>query len=255
MDSLFSNIQQTLQENNKKTLLKNQQVSQENINKILDEASQALICGPECQKEKVKDELRQKYIDAQTNVITAPTELQQAKKNYFVFSEGRPYYDDMMEKELTKKAKTISKTLGYTFNNEVSNANTMNEYLNTALINSDYTKDLLEYYVKQNEELTLMMKDNYGDILTNDRKTYYETQELERLKLWYKIWYRMFYVLFSTFLICWLVCESRITWKVKLVLTPIIGFYPYYIDYVLRAIYNFFAGLYKSLPKNVYNNL
>jgi hypothetical protein len=255
MDSLFSNIQKTLQNNNKNTLLKNQQISQDKINELLNQSVDALVCGPTCQKQKVTDELRQKYIDAETNVNTAPIELERTKKNYYVFTEGRTYYDNMLEEELIKKSQIISQLLSENFNDEVSSAITMNEYLNIALINSDYTKDLLKYYVKQNEEITLKLKDNHGDILTNDRKTYYEVQELERLELWYKIWFRLFYILFISFLICWLVCESTITWPIKLILTPLIGFYPYYIDYVLRAIYKFWADLYKSLPKNVYNNL
>ena len=131
----------------------------------------------------------------------------------------------------------------------------MNNYLNIALINSSYIKELLTSYVTKNEELMLKLKDNRGDILTNDRKSYYATQELDRLELWYKIWYRIFYILYLTFLICWIICESIITWPIKLVLSFLIGFYPFYIDYVLRALYNFLAGIYRNLPKNVYNNL
>jgi len=255
MDSLFSNIQKTLQNNNKNTLLKNQQISQDKINELLNQSVDALVCGPTCQKQKVTDELRQKYIDAETNVVTAPIELERTKKNYYVFTEGRTHYDNMLEEELIKKSQIMSQLLSENFNDEVSSAITMNEYLNIALINSDYTKDLLKYYVKQNEEITLKLKDNHGDILTNDRKTYYEDQELERLELWYKIWFRLFYMLYITFLICSLVCESIITLPTKIVLSLLIGFYPYYIDYVLRAVFHFFADLYKSLPKNVYNNL
>lgn len=255
MDSLFSNIQKSLQNNDKDSLLKNQKISQDKINELLNQSSEALLCGPTCQKIKVTDELRQKYIDAQTNVMTAPIELERTKKNYYVFTEGKSAYDNMLEEELIKKSETISQLLGDNFNNEVSSAKTMNDYLNIALINSSYTKDLLNHYDTKNEELRLMLRNNQGDILTNDRKTYYEVQELERLKSWYKIWLIIYYILFGIFLICWLLCESKMTWKVKAVLTPLISLYPYYIDYVLRSIYNFFAGLYKKLPKNVYNNL
>ena len=259
MDSLFSNIQQTLQQssqqNNQDSLLQNQKISQDKINELLSQSADALLCGPACQKLKVKEELKQKYLDAQTNIMTAPIELERTKKNYYVFSEGESYYDNELEKELIIKSKKITQLLGENFNDELSNAKTMNDYLNIALINSSYIKDLLDSYESKNEALILALKDNRGDILTNDRKTFYATQEIDRLELWYKIWYRMFYILYTAFLICWIVCESTITWPIKTVVSLLISSYPFYIDYVLRKLYGLFAGIYKRLPKNVYNNL
>lgn len=255
MDALFSKIQQSYQKNNQNTLLQNQQINQDKINELLNNASEALICGPACQKLKVGEELKKKYLNAETKIKTAPIDLERAKKNYYVFTEGRTFYDNMLEEELTKKAESISQLLGNNFNDEESSAKTMNQYLNTGLINSSYVKELLNNYIEKNNEINLMLRNNRGDILTNDRKTYYETQELERLELWHKIWFRMFYVLVFVFNLCWLICPSEYSWKVKIVLSFLLSFYPYYIDYVLRSIYKFFAGIYKSLPKNVYNNL
>jgi hypothetical protein len=213
------------------------------------------VCGPSCQKSKVSDELKQKYLDAQTNVKIAPQELEQTKKNYYTFTKGATYYDNMLEKELTKTADDISKLIGNNFNDNVTSAKTMNQYLNIALINSSHTEDLLKHYKDQNEKLRLKLRNNHGDILTNDRKTFYEVQELERLESWYRIWYRMFYILVFVFNICWLVCPSEINLITKIILSISLVFYPYYIDPVLRFIYGFVMDIYKSLPKNVYNDL
>lgn len=255
MDKLFSDIQQSLQQSDTGKIKETQQISQDKINQLLEQSSEALMCGPTCQKLKVSDELKQKYLDAETNVKTAPMQLEQSKKNYYVFTEGRPYYDNMMEKELVKKAVAITSLLGQNFNDELSGAMTMNKYLNTALINSSHIEDLLNYYKMQNEVLKKKLRENHGDILTNDRKTFYEEQELERLKLWHRIWYRVYYILVAVFNLCWLLCPSELTWKAKLVLSVLLAFYPAYIDYVLRAIYGFFMRIYNNLPKNVYNNL
>jgi hypothetical protein len=75
MDKLFSIIQQGLTEtnkDNKTNLLKDQQISQETINNLLEQASNATLCGPTCQKIRVSQELKQKYLDAETNMQTAP---------------------------------------------------------------------------------------------------------------------------------------------------------------------------------------
>ena len=143
---------------NQKNLLKKQQISQDKINQLLELSSQELICGPDCQQQKISTELKQKYLDAQTNLQTAPINLENTKKNYYVYTEGGPFYDNMLETELQQKADTISTLLSENFNSEVSDANVMNVYLNTALINSKYTTELLENYLEKNKQLKLLIK-------------------------------------------------------------------------------------------------
>jgi hypothetical protein len=85
---LLSQIQKNLTNKNNpnaQSLLQSQQLSQEKINELLEQSSQAIMCGPECQKAKVSEDLKQKYLDAETNMQTAPMQLDQSKKNYYVY--------------------------------------------------------------------------------------------------------------------------------------------------------------------------
>jgi len=255
MDKLFSSIQQTLQPNDKNSLLQNQQLNQDKINDLLNKSAEALLCGPDCQKMKITDELKQKYLDAETNIQIAPIKLEQTKKNYYVYKEGRPFYDNMMEEELKQKAEKISELLGESFNEEVSSANTMNQYLNTALINSEYTSELFKKYTSDNQELKLQLRNSRGDILTNDRKTYYETEALTQLKLWYRFWWYIYYILILVFTIALFVSPSQLTMIKKVVLFVLLIFYPYYIDYIVRWVQGLYMSIYNRLPKNVYNDL
>ena len=75
----MSNVQNT--HLNQKKLLQKQQISQDKINQLLELSSQELICGPDCQQKKISTELKQKYLDAQTNLQTAPINLENTKKN------------------------------------------------------------------------------------------------------------------------------------------------------------------------------
>jgi hypothetical protein len=255
MDKLFSSIQQTLQPNDKNSLLQNQQLNQDKINDLLNKSAEALLCGPDCQKMKITDELKQKYLDAETNIQIAPIKLEQTKKNYYVYKEGRPFYDNMLEEELKQKAEKISELLGESFNEEVSSANTMNQYLNTALINSEYTSELFKKYTSDNQELKLQLRNSRGDILTNDRKTYYETEALTQLKLWYRFWWYIYYILILVFTIALFVSPSQLTMIKKVVLFVLLIFYPYYIDYIVRWVKGLYMSIYNRLPKNVYNDL
>jgi hypothetical protein len=141
-------------------LLKRQLNAQDKINSLLDSSSQSLMCGPDCQKFKTSDELKQKYQDAQTNKITAPIKLEESRKNYYVFTEGENYYNNMLEDELKKKAEQLSINISENFNEEVSSAKTMNDFYNTSLINSNYTQELLNQYSEKNAELKLKLRDH-----------------------------------------------------------------------------------------------
>ena len=255
MDELFSSIQKTLQPNDKKSLLQKQQINQDQINDLLNKSADALLCGPTCQKLKITDELKQKYLDAETNLKTAPIQLEQAKKNYTIYSDGRPFYNDMLEDELKKKAETISELLAENFNDEISSALTMNQYLNTALINSEYTSELFNKYADENIELKLQLRDSRGDILTNDRKTYYETDALNQLELWHRLLWYIYYILMIVITIAMVVSPSQLTMVSKVVLFVLLLFYPYYVDYIVRWIHGLYINMRNKLPKNVYNDL
>lgn len=249
----MSNVQNT--HLNQKKLLQKQQISQDKINQLLELSSQELICGPDCQQKKISTELKQKYLDAQTNLQTAPINLENTKKNFYVYSEGLPFYDNMREEELQQKADTISTLISENFNSEVSDANVMNLYLNTALINSKYTKELLDNYLEKNHKLKLQLKERYGDILTNDRKTYYETDALNTLTFWYKLFWYIYYVLVIMLILAFIFSSTDFSRITKIIISVLVIFYTYYIDYIVRWGYGLWKSLVSRFPKNVYNNL
>lgn len=259
MDKLFSNIQQTFNEikngSNKESLLGKQRITEQKINELLEKSSQSILCGPTCQKIKVTEELKQKYLDAETNIQTAPIKLEQSKKNYYIYSEGRPYYENMMEEELNEKAKKISELLVENFNDEVTNANTINTYLNIALINSENTKELLKQYLDENKLLKLKLRESHGDILTNDRKTYYEIDALNNLTLWYRLFWYIYYVLVIVLVSALILAPTELTIFKKILVVIIFIFYPYYINYINNFIYVLWTSILSRLPKNVYNDL
>jgi lipopolysaccharide export LptBFGC system permease protein LptF len=259
MDKLFTTIQNKFlninKNSNQKSLLQQQQISQQNINELLEKSAEAITCGPTCQKLKVSDELKQKYLNAETNLQTAPINLEQTKKNYYVYTEGRPYYDNMKEEELKTKATTITELLAENFNGELSSALTMNTYLNTALTNSQYTKDLLNVYLEKNQELKLQLRNSHGDILTNDRKTYYETEALQTLNLWYRLFWYIYYLLVLMLVIAFVLSPSELTIIKKVIIGILFILYPYYVYYIVVFVTWIWNLIVSRIPKNVYNNL
>jgi len=256
MNNLLSSIQQSFQPNTAQSnILQQQQINQQKINNLLEQSAEVLMCGPTCQKEKIKEELKQKYLDAETNLQIAPIKFEETKKNYYTFSEGAPYYANMQEDELVNKANQIAALLTESFNEEISSAKTMNAYYNTALINSNYTEQLYVEIKKQNVEMEKELRNSQGDILTNDRKTYYETDALERLKAWYSFWWYIYYILIIVIFLSLLLVPSNFSFTIKSIIFILLFFYPYYINYLLLLVKNLVTNVSNSIPKNVYNNL
>jgi hypothetical protein len=240
---------------NHSALLQQQKATQEQINKLLETSANALMCGPECQKQKKTDKLRQQYLDAQTNIKMAPSKLEETKKNYYVYSQGETYYDNMQETELTKKAEELGNLLSISFNSELNDAKTMNSYLNTAQINSSHTLELLTYYKSNNKEIERQLKESSGDILTNDRKTYYETDAITRLKQWHSFFWYIYYLLVLVLNIAIFISPSELSTSKKFALLTLFTVYPYYISTLTNWVYDNVVNIQKNMPKNVYNNL
>jgi hypothetical protein len=254
MDKLFSDLKNASKTKNSDDLLKKQQATTEKLTALLEQSASALSCGPTCQQLKTAEELKQKYLNAQTKLQTAPIDLENSKKNYYVFTEGEPYYNDMLEEELKKKAELIGKTLADNFNDEIKNAKTMNAYYNTDLNNSKNTKELYEMYLQKNQEIQKSIKDHHGDVLTNDRKTYYETEAIDKLNGWYNLLWYLYYI-FVVLLAFALLFKSSIEPVKKIIILFLAGIYPYVINYIFKNVYGFFHSVWKQTPKNVYNDL
>lgn len=236
-------------------LLDQQRQTTDKINALLDKANELLSCGPTCQKLKKAEDLKQKYLDAQTNLETAPQQLENTKRQYYTFIAGETEYGTLLEEELKVKAEEIATKLTDGFNKAIENAKTMNRYLNIALINSGYTEELYETYQKDNAALSDEMKKQRGDILTNDRKTYYEENAISSMKNWYRFFWYIYYIMVLMLLIAFLGAQSHLSRGKKVVIFVLVLFYPYYIHYIFSWLYGIFTKAYNWLPKNIYGSM
>jgi hypothetical protein len=149
----------------------------------------------------------------------------------------------------------MGKLLQDNFREEIINAKTMNSYYNTQLNNSDYTKELYAFYLEKNKVIQDGIKNHHADVLTNDRKTYYETEALENLQSWHTFFWYFYYFFVMPIFSFSLVVGTTYHFVVKVIIDLIALAYPYYIDYIVRAVYKFVHSAWKQLPKNVYNDL
>ena len=237
-----------------KNILKKQQETTAQINALLAKSAEALSCGPVCQKIKKTQELEQKYLDSQTNMQTAPIQLEEARKNYYVYSKGDSAYNTMLEDDLKKKADAIGNEIHSRFYEEVKKAKTLNFYYNSDLINSQNTFELYNNYFKNNKNAENIIRDAHNDVLTNDRKSFYETQEYDVLDWWYTLFIYVYYILVVVFVLGLFFSPNQMSTYKKIGLLILFIIYPFIIDYIFTFVMKIINDIKQLLPKDVYRS-
>ena len=235
-------------------ILKNQRETANMINALIEQSKDSLLCGPDCQQQKTSNELEQKYLAAQTDLKTAPIDFQNAKKNYYVFTEGQSAYNNMLEGELKDKANKIGELIKEKFNEEIEQAKTLNIYLNTDIINSKNTLELYKSYLIKNEKSEKKIKYSHGDILTNDRKSYYENQESESLKGWYNIFLISYYILAIVYFGKCILSRHLLPMKYKVSIFFFLLGFPYIVDHIAQFLIHYAQKVIQLIPKDVYQD-
>jgi len=240
---------------NSSNLLSQQFNTKNQLDNILNQALNAIQNTPEQQREQNSNILEQKYLDAKTNLQTAPSQVEETKKNYYVYTNGTAYYNNMREDELKKNAETLSKNISDKFNEETNNAYTMNAYYNTDTINSQNTIELYEEYLKKNSKLENEIKNSHGDIVTNDRKTYYEYDAVDSAKQWHKLLKIVYYILVCAYIISIFVSPNEMSRVKQVGLIVLLVLYPFLMDKLIVDWFVKWFFNYKPSDENVYFTL
>lgn len=165
------------------------------------------------------------------------------------------YYQRMEEKLVEEDANKIIKSLSSKFNEQLENIKTLFAYYSSSVENTNNTLELYNEYLEKNKNMETKVRDSNSDILTNDRKTFYESEAHAKLDIWHKIFKWLYGVLAFIVIISLYFTEMDLAlWK-KSIIGIIIIVYPVIIGYILNIIHEKYKNVKKNLPKNVYNNL
>jgi len=223
------------------------------FNSFIDAAAQTIACGPQCQEQKKADELKNKYIRSKSNLVLAEPEYQISKKNYYTYISGQSGYDDMMEAEYTEKSEIIGEKFKESYDEEIAKIKTQLETYNGLLVNFRNVADLYKQYKKENIQLFKQLKTDTNDILTNERKTYYEDQQIESLNGYYLY---ILWVIYIIVVICFaifpLIFPSQTSLIIRLLLLGVFILLPFVSTWILGKIIQIVYFLFSFIPKNVY---
>ena len=220
------------------------------FNNMLNEAKQRMSCDSACQHRKKATELKKKYEFAKTHMNSDM--INRAEKNFIVFAKGQPVYDELHNEQLRRRAQKIGEKIIENFNKEAIKIVSDIKSYAMLLLNYPNVLDLFNTYTKENIALKKQIKEDGNDILTNERKTYYETQGNETLNSFYYVLTIIYIIVLIVFLGCMFLMPSGMNLMVKLGvfvgLIVLYGVSPYVLSAVVTSVY----FIHSKLPKNVH---
>lgn len=101
------------QKTGKLKLSPEQQRSLQKINTFIDSVNTKVgsLCDAECMRDRERESLWTKYEKAKTTLDTAPSDLEKAQRDYFVFTKGSAWYESEQRKKAQEKADKMGKEL------------------------------------------------------------------------------------------------------------------------------------------------
>jgi len=224
------------------------------FNALIDRATEVVSCGPECQDKKKRRQLKRKYLRAKLNAVTAPHKEEIAQRNYMVYTFGESGYNEFRRKQLTIKATKMVELINENFQDNLQETQLELDSYDAVFVNFRNVIDLYMKYKRENIELAKELKMQTSDTITNNRKTYYESQSIETLQTLYILLLVIYAIGALVFLISLFLFPSSSTLYKNLAIFVFMLLYPFISLYLFKKIYAFYYIITDALPKNIYKS-
>lgn len=222
------------------------------FNLMIEQSKDKMNCDKECQKERKSKLLKEEYLELVKNQKYADDYIFNARKKYLIHTQGDAGYNDIINQELKFKVEKFDENMKKKIEEE---NNLLNDLINTYGISEDYYNNMKDYYETLKIENIYLKKQlgmDKNDILTNNRKTWYQNQGIDNQIIVYYVLAVLYLIVAILFLFFIFIFPSSLS-KLKLFfmwIGFIILFFvsPYILSYFIALVYK----IIKLLPKNVH---
>lgn len=201
-------------------------------NQLIEQANKASVCDANCMKNRNSQGLQQKFEAAEKNVINAPTNLNTARRNYFVYSFGKAHYDSYKEKQVKTSVDTLAQKLTA---NHKEFTNVINNNIDSYSVSSIYYKNMLDIFAKydnDNKNIAVQIDDQRNTSNLNARRIDYESDEIERMNSYHSISLICYFFFFAIFVAIFLFMRL-FTDKRNLIIFAVAILYPFLVPFSL----------------------
>lgn len=233
-----------------------QQVDLSNFNSMIESANNTISCNSDCKRNKRVASLRRKMGEAKSKVVLAEPEYQNAVKNYVVYTAGENSYDEMMKQQYTELADTVAAKMQGDLNDTIGKIIPQIHTYEGLMVNFRNVVDLFEQYKVENMALERRLKEDTNDIITNERKTFYEDQEIDVLDTSYYYFFIFIYlVIVVSFIAMYVMRNIRTLSPIYVCWLLFFIFLPWITQWGLKLGLFVLYRLASLFPKNVYLSL
>jgi hypothetical protein len=227
-------------------------VPSDHFNNLLEQARSAVTCDSDCQHRQKSQELKDKYLAAKAQVASGPNDADIAEKKYLLFTQGQSGYNDHLDSSLNAKADKIVEMFLEKFKDEVKNVTSSVSTYHSLFINHTNVVDLYKTYKTENIILEKKVKNDSSDIMTNERKTFYEDQGIDSLNLYYYIMTIVYIITLVGFAISIYFAPSAFGVKVKCGILVGLIILPFISSRIVSSIVSATNKIYNVMPKNAH---
>lgn len=158
-------------------------------------------CDKRCQAENKRNEiLRLAYNDAEQNVITAPSKRDTAEKKYYTTVYGQAEYNELLNEKYMSEIKELVEKEKNDFNYKKGNLLLLLQQFDKNISLNNKLNELNEITLNENNDLIEKIEKINSTINTNERKVYYDNQQVDNLKKWKKYTLRYLFILYALIL-------------------------------------------------------
>lgn len=188
------------------------------LNELFAQVTSAQECGEDCQRQKKIEELKAKYESAKQAEEGGSYNLEQARKNYYTYAFGEPYYKNMEEKILSKKAEDEANKFQTLINQEQTEQTNLKDENADKQQQVTYYTDYLDRIQKNNTDLKSAVDKEENQTHMANRMVYYQTERAKIFTFLDKFFHYAFRILFVILLILTFVYGLYKDWMVILFL-------------------------------------
>lgn len=234
---------------------KNASFAVSSFNKLMDNAKKKVTCDSECQRKKRIKYLKDEYLETDNNWKNGKEFTQKAFAKYYTYTYGEEKYREVMKKKLSEEADKQGNGFLSEFNKESDGVIRDIDYVEAVNTNLENLESYLDDLQVENNTLLNKSGITSADIITNDRKTYYENEGINVLDRYF--WYlRFIYIVcVISFIVCMVTIENNLTISKKIIIIAGLIVYPYIVLALTEYLIQNADKLKTYIPGNAYRQI
>ena len=208
-------------------------------------------CDHDCLMEKQRSELRQRYLDAERNVRTAPEKLTQAEHDYFLNRDGPKKYRENLRSRYSKNAEQEMKKLKdeHAMIMKEVNVGTMKiQSQEVEMYNSTNYKNMLITTKTQVED---ELQNNIQSTTVSSRKIFYMEKQIESFSWWFYLCRNLYWVCAMVWVAIGVIYYRQFTTRSLATFVFIVA-YPFFMVWLFVAAYSSVKYVASLFPRDVY---